>query len=60
MIPFTDLERSVIGEIRWHFFCLFSQLVLLVDKTPSWIHIVTAVYGLVVGWMLYREEQKVL
>ncbi|MBA2938623.1 DUF4267 domain-containing protein [Paenibacillus sp. CGMCC 1.16610] len=28
-----------------------------VDKTPSWIHIVTAVYGLVVGWMLYREEQ---
>ncbi|NRF93899.1 hypothetical protein HQN89_23455 [Paenibacillus frigoriresistens] len=29
-----------------------------VDKTPSWIHIVTAVYGLVVGWMLYREEQR--
>ncbi|EFM11024.1 conserved hypothetical protein [Paenibacillus curdlanolyticus YK9] len=28
------------------------------DKTPSWIHIVSAVYGLVVGWMLYREEQK--
>ncbi|MBP1965692.1 DUF4267 domain-containing protein [Paenibacillus aceris] len=30
-----------------------------VDKTPSWIHIVTAIYGLVVGWMLYREEQRV-
>ncbi|UKS29490.1 DUF4267 domain-containing protein [Paenibacillus sp. HWE-109] len=30
-----------------------------VDKTPSWIHIITAVYGLAVGWMLYREEQRV-
>lgn len=29
-----------------------------VDKTPSWIHIVSAVYGLVVGWMLYREERQ--
>ncbi|MZQ86467.1 DUF4267 domain-containing protein [Paenibacillus sp. 5J-6] len=29
-----------------------------VDKTPSWIHIGTAVYGLVVGWMLYREERR--
>ncbi|GIP26195.1 hypothetical protein J23TS9_13250 [Paenibacillus sp. J23TS9] len=29
-----------------------------VDKTPSWIHIVTALYGLVVGCMLYREEQQ--
>jgi hypothetical protein len=29
-----------------------------VDKTPSWIHIGTAAYGLVVGWMLYREEQR--
>ncbi|MGO4269754.1 DUF4267 domain-containing protein [Paenibacillus sp. TAF58] len=29
-----------------------------VDKTPSWIHLITAVYGLVVGWMLYREEQR--
>lgn len=29
-----------------------------VDKTPSWIHIITAVYGLVIGWMLYREEQR--
>lgn len=28
------------------------------DTTPSWIHISTAVYGLVVGWMLYREEQR--
>ncbi|MEW9701873.1 DUF4267 domain-containing protein [Paenibacillus sp. SI8] len=28
------------------------------DKTPSWIHMVTAVYGLVVGWMLYREEAR--
>ncbi|MBD3919123.1 DUF4267 domain-containing protein [Paenibacillus sp. PR3] len=29
-----------------------------VDKTPSWIHIVSAVYGLVIGWMLYREERQ--
>lgn len=29
-----------------------------VDKTPSWIHIVTAIYVFVVGWMLYREEQR--
>lgn len=29
-----------------------------VDKTPSWIHIVTAVYVLIVGWMLYREEER--
>lgn len=29
-----------------------------VDKTPSWIHLITAVYVLVVGWMLYREEQR--
>lgn len=28
------------------------------DTTPSWIHIVTALYGLVVGCMLYREEQR--
>ncbi|WP_239616348.1 DUF4267 domain-containing protein [Cohnella mopanensis] len=28
------------------------------DQTPSWIHIVTAIYGLVVGWMLYREERQ--
>ncbi|KRE48927.1 DUF4267 domain-containing protein [Paenibacillus sp. Soil724D2] len=27
-------------------------------KTPSWIHIVTAVYLFVVGWLLYREEQR--
>lgn len=29
-----------------------------VDTTPSWIHIVTAIYGLIVAWMLYREEKK--
>lgn len=28
------------------------------DTTPSWIHMVTALYGLVVGWMLFREEQR--
>ncbi|MDU0201795.1 MULTISPECIES: DUF4267 domain-containing protein [Paenibacillus] len=33
-------------------------ITIAADKTPSWIHIVTAVYGLVVGWMLYREEQR--
>jgi hypothetical protein len=30
----------------------------VVDKIPSWIHIITAVYLLVVGWMLNREEQR--
>ncbi|SFD56833.1 protein of unknown function [Paenibacillus catalpae] len=30
------------------------------DKTPSLIHIVTALYGIVVGCMLYREEQRAL
>lgn len=29
-----------------------------VDKSPSWIHIITAGYGFVVGWMLYREERR--
>lgn len=29
-----------------------------VDKTPSWIHIVTVVYMLIVSWMLYQEEKK--
>lgn len=29
-----------------------------VDKTPSWIHLVTVVYGLVVSWLLYREERR--
>ncbi|MBM7569503.1 DUF4267 domain-containing protein [Paenibacillus sacheonensis] len=28
------------------------------DKTPSWIHIVSAVYGVVVGCLLYREEHR--
>ncbi|RUS48906.1 DUF4267 domain-containing protein [Cohnella sp. AR92] len=27
------------------------------DKTPSWIHIVSAVYGFVISWLLYREER---
>jgi hypothetical protein len=29
------------------------------DKTPSWIHIVTVVYMLIVSWMLYQQEKKV-
>ncbi|SHF44511.1 protein of unknown function [Seinonella peptonophila] len=29
-----------------------------VDKTPSWIHIVTVVYMLIVSWMLYQQEKK--
>jgi hypothetical protein len=29
-----------------------------VDKTPSWIHIVTVVYMLIVSWMLYQQERK--
>lgn len=28
------------------------------DTTPSWIHIASAVYGVVIGCMLYREEQR--
>lgn len=28
------------------------------DTRPSWIHIVSAVYGVVVGYMLYREERR--
>ncbi|MET3544824.1 hypothetical protein ABID47_001418 [Paenibacillus favisporus] len=28
------------------------------DKTPSWIHIVTVVYMLIVSWMLYQQEKK--
>ncbi|WP_127534265.1 DUF4267 domain-containing protein [Paenibacillus kobensis] len=28
------------------------------DKAPSWIHIVSAVYGLVISWILYREERQ--
>ncbi|MXQ52970.1 DUF4267 domain-containing protein [Shimazuella alba] len=28
------------------------------DKTPSWIHITTVVYMLIVSWMLYQQEKK--
>ncbi|MCH5585745.1 DUF4267 domain-containing protein [Shimazuella sp. AN120528] len=33
-------------------------LTYAIDKTPSWIHIVTALYGIIICWMLYREEKK--
>lgn len=29
-----------------------------VDKTPSWVHIVTVMYMLIVSWMLYQQEKK--